>query len=590
VTRLREDPELVLPEPPPSIPRLEGLQAGLAVAGPAGRGRLFVEGERTAVHAAQRHPAGTIRIGAPAVGPLRVELGSAANVVVSPGSARREWAGPEGTVLETIIAASTLPLVAIQWAFGGAWRPREITLGILAPDDRISYRVGPDSVVIRAGEEEVAVGLSPRPARLEIAEEGASGASLRIGPAPGSAGAGALTLIVAAGSASRVKAAFGAAAHLPAQARLAWDGPHAEGLSVSTGVSEVDDGVAWARWRLRGALSRHAESPVSDIGARDAPDPFWAALASVGIGDSPSAALGLEAIRGLDHERSAFLAAAIARTFGDARPAVEIARGLVSVEAEADDGTRRAALTALAHALHGSASTALLSSLRAAASRPEREARRLPMAGRAPAAVSAGAWLMSLLEGEPASPVPARSDEAESLLYALPSLFRSDPDRAWGEWRRRIAEGLADGPAGPGTWDDLDVAGPILVPITAALLLSLSAGLLGLSPDARLGRVRIGPRLPSHLSYFRADGITAGTTRLSLIHEREGAMHRYTLEPASAAVPPSVVFEPAVPGRVREIRVDGRPAELDARADGDRTIVPLQIPVDASRTVEIVTD
>jgi hypothetical protein len=67
-------------------------------------------------------------------------------------------------------------------------------------------------------------------------------------------------------------------------------------------------------------------------------------------------------------------------------------------------------------------------------------------------------------------------------------------------------------------------------------------------------------------------------------------MYRYTLEPATAAVPPSVVFEPAVPGRVREVRVDGRPAQLDTRQDGDRTIVPLQIPVDAPRTVEIVTD
>jgi hypothetical protein len=569
---------------------MEGLQAGLAVAGPAGPGRLFVEGERTAVHAAQRHPVGTIRIGARAVGPLRVELGSAANVVGSPGSARREWVGPEGTALETIIAASTLPLVVIQWAFGSAWRPEEITLGIPALDDRISYRIGPDSVVIRAGEEEVAVGVSPRPARLEIGEEGASGTSLKIRPAPGSDSPGALTLIVAAGPASRVQAAFGAAAHLPAQARLAWDGPHAEGLSVSTEVSEVDDGVAWARWRLRGALSRCAESLPSDVAAPDTPDPFWAALASVGIGDSPSAALGLEAIRGVDHERSAFLAAAIARTFGDARPAVEIARSLVSVEGEADDGMRRAALTALADALHGSASTALLSSLRAAASRPEREARRLPMAGRAPAAVSAGAWLTSLLEGEPASPVPTPLDEAEALLYTLPSLFRSDPDRAWGEWRGRIAEGLADGPAGPGTWDDLEIAGTILVPNTAALLSSLSGGLLGLSPDARLGRVRIGPRLPSHLTRFRADGITAGATRLSLIHEREGDTHRFTLEPAAAAVPPSVVFEPAVPGRVREVRIDGRPAELDARQDGDRTIVPLQIPVDAPRTVEIVTD
>ena len=61
----------------------------------------------------------------------------------------------------------------------------------------------------------------------------------------------------------------------------------------------------------------------------------------------------------------------------------------------------------------------------------------------------------------------------------------------------------------------------------------------------------------------------------------------FTLEPERIGVPPLLVFEPSVAGAVRAVAVDGSAAELDARNEADRTVVPVQLPLDSIRTVEI---
>jgi hypothetical protein len=48
-----------------------------------------------------------------------------------------------------------------------------------------------------------------------------------------------------------------------------------------------------------------------------------------------------------------------------------------------------------------------------------------------------------------------------------------------------------------------------------------------------------------------------------------------------------VVLEPVVRGRVTSTRVDGAPADLDRVEDGASTRVPVQLSVDAERTVEV---
>ena len=71
---------------------------------------------------------------------------------------------------------------------------------------------------------------------------------------------------------------------------------------------------------------------------------------------------------------------------------------------------------------------------------------------------------------------------------------------------------------------------------------------------------------------------------------RESGSHRYVLSPEIGAVPPLVVFAPRLPGNVRSVTVDGSPADLDVREEeGDASTVPIQLPVDGIRTIEIST-
>ena len=85
------------------------------------------------------------------------------------------------------------------------------------------------------------------------------------------------------------------------------------------------------------------------------------------------------------------------------------------------------------------------------------------------------------------------------------------------------------------------------------------------------------------------EGIGIGAARLKLSYHREGAAHRYEVLPTDAGVPPLVVFEPSVDGAVESVRVDGDAAELEVRRGDGRSVVPVQLPVDGVRTLEIVT-
>lgn len=124
----------------------------------------------------------------------------------------------------------------------------------------------------------------------------------------------------------------------------------------------------------------------------------------------------------------------------------------------------------------------------------------------------------------------------------------------------------------------------------AELILCLVHGLLGYAPDAPAGRLRLAPRFPAHLTGFTVRGLALGDAKFTMAYERSDSTHRYTVEPTLAAVPPLMVFEPAIPGTVSEVRVDGVRAELDVKRLGDRTITPLQIAIDSARSIEIDTE
>jgi hypothetical protein len=193
-------------------------------------------------------------------------------------------------------------------------------------------------------------------------------------------------------------------------------------------------------------------------------------------------------------------------------------------------------------------------------------------------------WLDRLVAGQPSGPAPTSHRPAVEALRRATAAFRTDPEVAWLEWRNALGGGLVEGPAGPATWDD-DARDPL----TAELLLGLVHGLLGIAPDAPSGRLRIAPRMPRHLTRFEVHGVTLGDASMALRYTRAGATRTFELEPELAAVPPLIVLEPSVPGPVSEVRIDGAPASLDVRREGARSVVPVQLPLDGARSVEITS-
>jgi hypothetical protein len=564
------------------------------VAASAGAGPILLEGLGTRVVADHRGSVESIWIGGREIGgPVRAAVGRVANVVAAPGAMKREWVGPGGPLLETVLASRRQPLVAVQWS--GDRAPSEISVSLRPRAADPDVRLGSSRVDVADDEGTVSLAVHPPPDDLTITRA-ESGPVAIVRPAVSSD----TTLLLAAGSPRTVDTVLDSRGGWAAQLALAQQGPD-DGLRLLTGVGAIDDAVAWARSRLATALS--LATVAATTRGPSAPNVLWATLAATAAGDRTAAGHGLDAMPPPPHgadavERRAFASAAVLRTFGDPRPALEAARALFAILA--DDARGSQAARALAGALHGAAAPDLVSRLRTLAptvieptAGPRSSGRALPMARTADAETTLGAWLVTLLDGEPTTPLPAGRSPAESALYGLVSGFRSTPEQTWNDWRGLACGGLQGGPFGPGTWDGPDgtdeASGGLLLPRTAALILSLTHGVLGLAPDARLGRVRIAPRIPRHLTRLRVDGITSGSTRLALDYAREGSTHAFELVPDMAAVPPMVVFEPLVYGAVRTVRIDGEAADLAVRQEGGSSVVPVQLPVDGVRRVEIET-
>ena len=578
-------------DPPGPIPTLTPEPAGAAIAGPAGSGSFAIEGEQVLAVGRDRRSIEHLRLGGEEFGgSWAADLGAVATVLRHPGMIRREWVGPSGTVIETLLAHPSLPLLLAQWELpdgtarpflrigtgngSAAWTEAvEDNLAADGDDDR-GGAGAPRTLAFRVGERVHALAVTP-------------GASLALDPSEGVvlvAGSGPTTLLLAGGAPERVGTTLRAGAHLQALARRVAGADLEDGLSLRTGVAEVDEGLEWARWRLRGMCGRGHTASVPHL---------FDGLAAASVGDQPAAEAVLGVLEERDPALAGLLAAELALGWGSVRRAASTAQRLLdgagarsssgaSTDAWSGSDLTAVACDRLALALDGGAPPDLVATLRAAAARaPEPGGgRSLPMAGRASEPATLGAWTTALLQGRPDPSTPSLG------MGPFPD-FTSEPDEAWSAWRRSVAEGLAAGPAGPGSWDDpLGAPGPT-VGRTASLLLQLTKGVLGLAPDAPKGRVEIAPRLPAHLTRFRAEGITVGGARLALELERDGGTHRWRVEPTFASVPVLAVLELSMVGAVRAVHLDGERAELDVRPGAGRSVVPVQLPIDGVRTVEI---
>jgi hypothetical protein len=199
----------------------------------------------------------------------------------------------------------------------------------------------------------------------------------------------------------------------------------------------------------------------------------------------------------------------------------------------------------------------------------------------------------------PASPVgspfliePERPGESgvDRALRAWALFTVGRPDHAYGLLRRHMADGLGNG---AGVWPESGTAGRESLPgdiVAAALVPAVFVhGLLGARAEAPWGRLRLGPALPARWSSLEVTGIRVADARIGLSYAREQEGHVFTLLQVAGRVPLTVVFEPAVPGKVHRVRVDGGSADLTPERTGGRSRIRLQLPLDAERRVTLVS-
>ena len=519
-------------------------------------------------------------------------IGHAANLVLYPGVARRDFSGSRGSVVETVVVPRTLPFLVWQLS-GSTLEGTDTHVEIATPTAHPTVEPTSSGVVVRAGDIVLQLTLLPDPVDLTVTDsEGGILVTARLPQSTPS------TMVLASGTKAEVESATRAAQHLGSHAVRAARGED-DVLHTRTGVDAVDEGLAWALMRARTLMVERPSAALS-LG-----------LAATSMGHEEGAARALARLRASETMlvEAGLLAARIGSTTGDAGAAADLADALLAGPDSLEPGLLVLAATSLADALQYGASPDTLAALRTLGSRnrsPTTSLRpaggiALPMAGASagPGAptVTRAAWLEGLLAGDPGEPYVVEDVRASRARRAA-SAFRSDPDRAWADWRALLDEGLAHGPAGPATWDDLyDFPGPgegegddDRPAATAEMILAFAHGMLGLSPDAPVGLLRLAPRMPAHLTSFAASGIPIGDGTIRMTYERTGNDVLYSLEPERIGVPPLLVFEPSAPGRVRGISVDGRAAELDLRSDAIQTLVPVQLPLDGVRTLGFTID
>lgn len=549
----------------------------------------------------QRDPLLDIEVdGRTCVRRLSAIRGAAVNIVLHPGLVRREVAGPLGICLETIVAAPSLPFVAVQWSAAGAGTPSEMTFEV--PGEVAQLEADAEAGVVRRvhdGSHSVVAGL--------VGDAGSRRVDLSRG-APGwttvhwtGLSGSPLTLVVAAGNPAEVRSALAASGHLQGHANRAAQSPVHEGLTLSTGVEEIDDGVAWAIARVHAEADLASVSPSAVAPAVGVTEPLHRlliGLAAIAAGDVEGAEGLLRAGEGIGDTVHGLLSATSALATGRSGPAGRVAQAWLGTDAPPADhglGLTDAAYGRLADALRHGAPDDVIAGLRRSVGRGQPAAGpagRLPMVGQSRGTSPGwGPWITSVLSGDPGGDAPASPRTDVLIARRSCADFARDPDAAWAAWRQLLASGIRGGRLAE--WD-LDPAAPAsgahVEPfdgVPPEIVLALVHGLLGYSPDAPVGRLRLAPRIPSHLTRFTVTGLGVGEASLTLEYERAAGMHRFTLDPVLAAVPPLAVFEPAVEGSVLGVRVDGSSAELDTRPAGVRTVVPVQIPVDAPRTIEI---
>lgn len=607
---VRIDPSLAPAHHPAPPGALGGAEPPVVRPGVASSNLFLVEGERLAVTGRERTGEHTVWLGGEAVvANLATSAGPGMTLVAAPSSLRRELAGAGATLMETTLVASALPLAAVQWSPPqGGRSPDTLVVGFSVLPRRRDVRYHVHETGLRASADEapqltVDVRLHPPPGDWSVMEGPDGGLGVRADVARGGKP---VTLVVAAAAPAELERAVAAGAHLGAhEIRAAADADpgNRDTLTLESGVPDLDHGVVWAAGRVRRGLLRHAPSPGEDV--------FWAGLGALAAGDDEAAFRAVEALTSLGPDSVAWalggaveaealailLGSRITLLSGNAGLARDLSASLTpsALEERRRESDRTGwalwslALTTLADALRHAAPEPEVQHLRRLAEQPPgRGGVTLPMVGGPSAPVPSGAnVLAALLSGQGLHPDALPATAARTPLGCWASWVGGDPDEAYTGWRGLLGAGLVGSAYGRGLWDD--VTSPPGAPAQAGLLLAgLAHGLLGLSPDAPSGRIRMAPRLPGHLTRFQVREIRVGEAHFTFRYQRDGDTHSLSFTPTRGRVPPMLVLEPSLPiAATAGIRVDGEPAELDTTPEAGRTRVRIQIPLDGPRTLEV---
>ncbi len=585
---------------PAAIPELGAAVPGLAVSGTASAEPFLIEGEAASAQGVLKGGIDRIRIhDRVVVCDLTVGDSLGVNFIMMPGALRRERTGPLGTVMENIVVTPTLPLVAVQWSGSPVGDDGALRLTVTPGGTQVRYDVH-DGVLRAVGQDpdrSVAVVLYGGTGKWTLADEGDG----RVLASHEMGGDGPLTLLVTAGSEAALRSTLAAAAHLPVHERRAASST-TDNVRVVTGVAELDDGIAWASFRVRASLRRGA---VTTPGHHA----FWSGLGALAVADVESASRAVALLEGklgageacqpawpVD-AMAALLAARLALASDDASAARHHARLILervwSPRELPSDGARlwAFALETLADALRYTETDDRIAKLRTlAAELPSSAADGMRLSMIDDERPDAGDFLRSVLAGGLGYAPQTGIRRLDDTLRTW-SGFGEDADGAWGRWRRTLSEGLVSGPSGPASWDEVDDVLAPGAPVAGAVLAAFSHSVLGYMPDAPSGRLRLAPRLPSHVRSLTVERLRLGSTSITLRYERSKTRHRFVLEPTSARVPPMLVFEPSIPGtRLAEAHIGDARVDLEATPEGERVRVRVQLPLEGPCTIDLRTE
>ncbi len=492
--------------------------------------------------------------GVPLTGSVRLGAPPATRMVSTPRSMTRRRA--QGGLSETVLVPERLPGVVWQWSSAAeldgfvdlALPPDVVAIGHTVRDGLVRWSTSDD------GGGGVAQLCGIDGSWVHHVTEGRHHfrASVRLRARDP------LTLLVSAVSPDRRLPSLAALAAVNAHRRRDELEPtDAPGLTLETGLPDLDEGVAWARAALRAGVEDGPDGTGVRWGAP--PEVARAALAASEIEAARLALLG--AAPSVDDAEARALWVAWTSKPG---PLLDARERLEPFLAEASPALR----TRMADAAEAAGDDEWAAQLRTVVARGG--GRRLPTI----AAVSAAPAPPPPQVATPAVPAPNEPPDVDGLVAAIELLRSDEPEAGFALMHQALAWvrtcGAPDGAE------------------AGAVLRLLVEGLFGVEPDAAYGRIRVAPSLPASWNTAHLGGIRLGDALVEVNMSRADHRYRFELRQRAGGAPVTWIFAPRLPGSsIQQVRVDGQEALVDSKTVGHRVEPRIQIPAERQRTVEI---